>query len=142
MTGKTVGDGDTEIRMKDQLPALLHAIQSHPFFGVGVRQMGSETFGNDGLFDIPLLGTLAGYGLVGMCLYYLRYLILVRAMKLFDQRNGLEPLASAFVGFFAAMIFFRMFYASHELVFTHNLAHFSLLAGAMCALLESDGGYV
>lgn len=137
-----------ETREAVELPSLLNLIQENPFLGNGIFTLRNENIGHWGFVDIPFLGTLAAYGILGMLLYYLKFVFIFKKMGRFrllikhnyhlvtnDYTNE-TLIILALLAYFITMISTRLFYISFELTNQGILSEFGFFAGIFFGLIR------
>ena len=138
------GDDSADARFEKQLPILKDLFYSNPLTGVGVIEIQRWYKVNMmGFVDFPVLGTLAAYGIVGMFIYYLKYIIILTKNKIDLYSVDLDDvdqfpayLYLTIKAYIITMITFRFFYISWEFTFDYMQAEFGLLTGAYFALQD------
>jgi hypothetical protein len=142
-TGKAV-DTSANSRLNDQRPILIRLFELKPWIGYGVinlKLLGRE--GMYGLVDIPILGTLTAFGILGMLIYYLKFYVLltVKSISMSFYRvqlyRGNSFLFFAYLtlkAYIITMITFRLFYISWELTYDFQQAEFGFISGVFIAL--------
>lgn len=148
LTGNTAV-GTTQTRTVIELPRHLILIDRNFFFGVGFRNEWWSNYTNKydwGLSDIPITSTFAMYGLVGMLIYYSRFIFLFYALRSIhrfikenriDESDHLEVfLIFAISAYFVAMISFRLFYIGWELTLHRLQFEFGLFIGIYFGLIN------
>ena len=137
-------DESANIRFMIQLPILQEMFNENMLTGAGLQTLLDEATENGmfGLVDLPILGTLAAFGIIGMFLYYFRFYIILSKKtsefsrdKLFISKNKNDFFFFiALKAYFITMITYRLFYISWELTFEYQQAEFGLFVGAYFAL--------
>lgn len=136
-------DESADHRVSVQLPVLMKIIESNPFFGGGLYAVSYEATMHHLLYDIPLLGAFGAYGIIGMLLYYSRYIYIFSRYKgvkmsqnLFDQYPIECLLTNALLAYFITMITFRTLHINIELAFDYAMSEFGLFIGVYFALIR------
>lgn len=136
------GDNSADTRFEGQLPILKNLFFSSPLTGIGVIEI-QKWYRLDmmGFVDFPVLGSLTAFGIAGMFIYYLKYLIILTKGKINLYNVDLEEddqftvyLYLTLKAYIITMITFRFFYISWEFTFDYMQAEFGLVAGAFLAL--------
>jgi len=141
--GGLSSDASTDHRLNVQLPVLMKIIESNPFFGGGNYSVSFEATGHYLLYDIPILGAFGAYGIIGMLIYYsrfihifLRYKAVKMSQKLFDQFPVECLLTNGLLAYFITMITFRTLHINIELAFDFGMAEFGLFIGVYFGLIK------
>ena len=137
-------DDSADERLLNQVPILLAYINSYFLTGCGLEESTIMTKNNMfGFVDVPILGSLAKFGLIGMFIYYTRfYLILRNKNKLKisffsfykDYQKLILYVYLTIKAYIISMITFRLFYVSWELAFDWQQLEFGLFIGIYLAL--------
>ncbi len=136
------GDNSADTRFEGQLPILKNLFFGSPWTGIGLIEI-QKWYRLDmmGFVDFPVLGSLTAFGIVGMSIYYLKYLIILLNGKVNLFNVDLEEddqftvyLYLTLKAYIITMITFRFFYISWEFTFDYMQAEFGLVAGAFLAL--------
>lgn len=146
--GEPYTSGKREARLENQVPAHLSIIRQAPFFGAGAfsDRYASLKFDESDyeISDLPITGHLAYYGIVGIliyCLFYLQIIKVMRKVYLFIKSkstaeflkvNRLEigMVVVAFAFFFKTFIF-RPNYLFKEI--TYDRFTINIMLGLMLA---------
>jgi hypothetical protein len=137
-------DNSADARAVFQTPILLSYIENNFWIGAGVVEADLNTrSGMFGFVDIPILGSLASFGFVGMTIYYFRFYYILRNkskfkyrfFNLYDEREKLLFFIFLSIkAYLVTMVTFRIFYISWELAFDWQQAEFGLFVGIYLAL--------
>ena len=137
-------DKSADERFINQSPILLAYISNNFWTGCGLVESSLMLAKHmNGFVDIPILGSLAKFGFIGIFIYYMRfYFILKDKMKLtssyFSSINEQDKLLLYILltirVYIISMITFRLFYISWELAFDWQQSEFGLLVGIFLAL--------
>lgn len=138
-------DSSADSRIEYQIPILTGFINSNFWTGKGISEIESlvEIGELNLMVDIPILGTLAAFGVIGMFLYYLRYIVLLtgttRNFKtlnraIINEYPFMFYLFLTLKAYIITMVTFRFFYISWELTMVTQQAEFGLFAGVFLAL--------
>jgi hypothetical protein len=140
---KLGSDESINIRKDEQLPILFKIIESSPFFGVGLYAVSFESTRHHLIYDIPVLGAFGAYGIIGMLLYYVRFLLIFSRYKgvgmsqrLFDHYPIECLLTNGLLAYFITMISFRTLHINSELAFDFGMAEFGLFIGLYFGLIK------
>lgn len=126
------------LRTDIQLPIALNILEENIFFGGGLYSVSYEaTGGHLVLYDIPYIAAFSTYGLIGMSIYYLRFIYVFRRYKLVNFSQNLynlypvESLLSiGLMAYFVTMVFFKLIHFNIELAFDFGMAETGLFIGA------------
>ncbi|MFC2110606.1 hypothetical protein ACFLSU_08570, partial [Bacteroidota bacterium] len=136
-------DASAEIRTDIQLPILLQIINDNLFFGAGFFATSYEVTKHHLIYDIPILGGVAAYGIVGMTLYYHRFILIFKRFlfsmmpKILKLNYPLECIVTnTLFAFFITMITFRNFHINLELAFNWGMPEIGLLIGIFYGLTK------
>jgi hypothetical protein len=136
-------DESLEHRLNVQLPILMDIFNSNLVFGAGNYSVSIEATSHYLLYDIPILGGFAVYGIFGMFLYYSRFVKIFEAFYHLKLNNSLftkSPLDYLLVvslfAYFITMITFRGIHINMELAFDFGMAEFGLFVGAYFGLIR------
>jgi hypothetical protein len=136
-------DESADHRLNVQLPVLMKVIESSPFFGGGLYSVSYEATTHYLLYDIPILGAFGAYGIVGMLLYYSRFIYIFSrykavkmSQKLFDKFPIECLLINALLAYFITMLTFRTLHINIELAFDFGMAEFGLFIGVYFGLIK------
>ncbi len=143
-SGKSLSSDDSaDHRLNVQLPVLMKIIESNFFFGGGNYAVSLEATGHYLLYDIPVLGAFGAYGIIGMLIYYsrfiyifIRYKALKMSQKLYDQFPVECLLTNGLLAYFITMISFRILHINIELAFDFGMAEFGLFIGVYFGLIK------
>ena len=135
-------DSSADVRFDYQFPTMIKLFSANFWTGMGLTEIkGMQAFGMMGFVDMPLIGTLTAFGVIGMFLYYLKFFVLLSGTK--TNLNGMDLdeydpfiffLYSTLKAYFITMVTFRFFYISWELTFDYQQAEFGLFAGVFLGL--------
>jgi len=143
-------EGTTQSRTLFELVRMMPLFLNNLWFGTGYLQdffSSYHTRWELGLADIPVLGNLAIYGVLGFLLYLLRYFSIFKSIKRIFNRHKkislfrhlsvfeIALLMSAVIYFFT-LVFFRLFYFSKDLVYSWNTIEFGFFSGILFGLSE------
>ena len=141
--GNVVDDSAGD-RVDYQLPILSNLFALNPWIGCGIIKLISmEKMGMFGFVDIPILGTLTAFGILGMLIYYFKFYVLLSDNKIsktvynkqfFNSRPFILYMYLTLQAYIITMITFRLFYISWELTLDYQQAEFGLISGAYIAL--------
>jgi hypothetical protein len=141
--GGMSSDESADHRLYVQLPVLMKIVESSPFFGGGLYAVSYEATTHYLLYDIPILGAFGAYGIVGMLLYYSRFVIIFsryKAAKMSQYLFNLFPvecvLVNGLLAYFITMITFRTLHINIELAFDSGMAELGLFIGVYFALIR------
>jgi hypothetical protein len=142
-SGGFSSDESADHRLNVQLPIILTILNSNPFFGGGVFALSLEATGHYLLFDIPVISAFAAYGIVGMLIYYSRFLVIFSvyrtikmSQKLFDHLPVECLLTNGLLAYFITMITFKTLHINIELAFDFGMPEFGLFIGIYFALIR------
>lgn len=135
-------DTSVDTRLLVELPFLWEQFQEYPFFGVGLENLGileKNELGAYAFVDIPILGSLAAYGIIGMSIYYIKIFTLIRlkpkmANSLTVYSSNVNKSIVAIWAYILGMLLFRFFHISFELVFDYRQVEYGLIIGLFLAL--------
>ncbi len=148
LIGEPYTSGITEARLDNQVPAHLSIINQAPFFGAGAVSTRYSSLKYDEsdyeISDLPITGHIAYFGIVGILIYLIFYIQIIRVMRRlylfikpkisleFLEQNRLE-LAMVFISFafFFKTLIFRPNYLFKEI--TYDRITINLFAGIMLA---------
>jgi hypothetical protein len=137
-------DKSADERFLNQTPILISYINNDFWTGCGLVKATLMT--NNKMFgfvDIPIMGSLAKFGLVGVSIYYMRFYFLLRDKTKFKIRflnNYNEKdkfilyVHQTIKAYLITMITFRLFYISWELAFDWQQVEFGLITGIFLGL--------
>jgi len=138
-----VYDNSADHRLNFQLPLLIKIIKSNLLFGSGTYSVSYEATGHHLLYDIPIIGAIGAYGIIGMLIYYSRFIIIVlryktirMTQKLFNQYPVEFLIVNGLLAYFITMISFRSLHINIELAFDFGMAEFGLFIGIYFALIK------
>lgn len=131
-------DGTLSHRLEVQLPIALKIFSENFLFGGGLFAVSPEaTGGHYILFDIPYIAVFSAYGLIGMFIYYLRFIyifsrykIVVFSQKLYNLFPVESLLTNGIMAYFITMVFFKLIHFNIELAFTFGMPETGLFIGA------------
>jgi len=110
---------------------------------VGLYAVSYEATTHYLLYDIPILGAFGAYGIVGMLIYYGRFVVIFSRYKavkmsqnLFDQFPVECLLVNGLLAYFITMITFRTLHINIELAFDSGMAELGLFIGIYFALIR------
>ena len=137
-------DDSANIRFLIQIPLMLEMFFENSFFGAGLQKLlDAAAEGMFGYVDVPILGTLTAFGIIGMLLYYSRFLFILSAGKSYNYVQDKSYILKnkpeyffilALKAYFITMITYRIFYISWELTSYYMQAEFGLFVGVYFAL--------
>jgi hypothetical protein len=134
-------DSSYDIRFLLETPFLIEMFLKDIWLGMGLEKLSleQENFGYFAIQDVPILGTLATYGIIGMAIYYLRYYYLltnnnIRSIKLTKNNQVAILVFLTLKAYIITMITFRLFYISWELTYDYQLVEFGLFSGVFLGL--------
>lgn len=148
LIGEPYTSGVTEARLDNQVPAHMSIIYKAPFFGAGAVSDKYSSLKYDEsdyeISDLPVTGHIAYFGIVGMLIYILFYVQIIRVMRKlylflkrkisleFLEQNRLE-IAMVFISFafFFKTLIFRPNYLFKEI--TYDRVTINFFAGVMLA---------
>jgi hypothetical protein len=148
LIGNPYTSGVTEARLDNQVPAHMSIIYQAPFFGAGAVSDRYSSLKYDEsdyeISDLPVTGHIAYFGIVGMLIYILFYVQIIRVMRKlykflkprmsleFLQQNRLE-IGMVFISFafFFKTLIFRPNYLFKEI--TYDRITINFFAGIMLA---------
>lgn len=141
--GAMSSDESADHRLYVQLPVLMKILESNPFFGGGLYSVSAEATTHYLLYDIPVLGAFGAYGIIGMLIYYSRFIYIFSrykavkmTQKLFDQFPIECLLTNGLLAYFITMITFRTLHINIELAFDFGMAEFGLFIGVYFGLIK------
>ncbi len=83
-TGQPYTSGEVEARLNNQVPAHLSIIREAPFFGAGASNRDYVSLKFDetdyDVTDLPITGHIAYFGFLGMALYSILYVLIIRLL--------------------------------------------------------------
>jgi hypothetical protein len=133
-------DDSFEIRFSLEAPFLLDIISKYPILGIGPLNYSDRQI-NTGFFawqDVPILGSAAVFGFLGLILYFVRYLFIYKVYKkvtVLGLKNSFElSIFKALNAYFVTMVLYRLFYITWELSFPYQLIEFGFISGLYFAL--------
>jgi hypothetical protein len=136
-------DESLDHRMNVQLPILLDILKSNILFGAGNYAVSIEATSHYLMYDIPIIGGFAVYGIFGMCLYYARFLNIFEAFSHLQINQDLYRrlpfeclLLFALFAYFVTMVTFRGIHINMELAFDFGMAEFGLFLGVYFGLIR------
>jgi len=143
-------EGTTQTRTIYELDRMMSLFKQNFLIGTGYLRdyfAAYHTHYELGLADLPIIGNLAIYGIVGYILYLLRYIVILSVIKeVFNKhiKNSLVNHLSTvelvlLMGATAnilALVFFRFIYFSKDLVYDWNMIEFGFLVGIIFGLAE------
>jgi hypothetical protein len=137
-------DKSADERFLIQTPILMAYVYKDFWTGCGLVEASLMTQkGMYGFVDIPILGSLAKFGVIGVFIYYIRYYLILRnenklAVRSFlyydDKQKLLFFIYLTMKAYIISLITFRLFYISWELAFDWQQAEFGLFIGCYLAL--------
>ena len=149
LTGNPYTSGIREARLENQVPAHLGIIRQSPFFGAGAdvadKYISLKYDKSDyEISDLPVTGHLAYFGIVGILIYIIFYIQIIKVMrqlylflksrmtKEFLAQNRIE-IAMVFISFafFFKTLIFRPNYLFKEITYDRFTINF--FAGVMLA---------
>ena len=149
ITGNPYTSGVKEARLENQVPAHLGIISQSPFFGAGAdvadKYISLKYDKSDyEISDLPVTGHLAYFGIVGILVYIMFYVQIIKVMRrlyffvkrkmsaefLADNRMEIAMMFIAFAFFFKTLIF-RPNYLFKEITYDRFTINF--FAGVMLA---------
>lgn len=135
-------DTSVDTRLLVEFPFLWEQFQKYPIFGVGLENLGIQEKNELGAYafvDIPILGSLAAYGIIGMSIYYIKIFTLISLKP--KMTNSLTVYSTnvnksiiAIWAYILGMLLFRFFHISFELVFDYRQVEYGLIIGLFLAL--------
>ncbi|WP_394774712.1 hypothetical protein [Flavobacterium sp.] len=135
-------DSSADTRFDFQFPIMTKLFFDNFWTGIGLTEIkGMQAFGMFGFVDMPFIGTLTAFGVIGMFLYYIKFFVLLSGTK--KNLDGIDLdnhdpfiffLYSTLKAYFITMVTFRFFYISWELSFDYQQAEFGLFAGVFLGL--------
>jgi hypothetical protein len=141
--GSISNDESADHRLNVQLPVLMKIIEANPFFGGGLYSVSYEATTHYLLYDIPILGAFGAYGIIGMLIYYSRFVYIFArykavkmSQKLFDQFPIECLVTNGLLAYFITMISFRTLHINSELAYDFGMAEFGLFIGVYFALIK------
>ncbi|MCF8320873.1 MAG: O-antigen ligase family protein [Flavobacterium sp.] len=141
--GALENDESADHRINVQLPVLMKIIESSPFFGGGLYSVSYGATTHYLLYDIPVLGAFGAYGIIGMLIYYSRFIYIFSRYKvlemsqiLFDQFPIECLLVNGLLAYFISMITFRTLHINIELAFDFGMPEFGLFIGVYFGLIK------
>jgi len=139
-----VEDSSADTRFLEQMPLLLKEINENIILGCGVVK--SNNFTKSDIFafvDIPLVGSIATYGILGILIYFLRFFFILKTnvhfsvsnVKSFNETNRfILYLHNSLKAYLITMITFRLFYINWELSFDWLQPEYGLIVGVFLSL--------
>jgi hypothetical protein len=145
-----VAPGTTDTRSQFEIAVMLPLFLKNMLTGTGYLSDYFSSYHTRyelGLADLPILGNLAIYGLVGFLIYLARYLAIHGRILLFIRKFRPESLLSALTSYdiilllwavihFYALVFFRFFMFSVDLVYDWEAVDMGFLIGVLYGLLQ------
>lgn len=143
-----IPEGTTQTRTLYEFVRMLPLFLNNLWFGTGYLQdffSSYHTRWELGLADLPILGNLAIYGVLGFLLYLSRYFLIFNRIKFLFTKHKKNPLFQTLsfyeiallmwaVTYFFTLIFFRLFYFSSDLVYRWNTIIFGFSIGIVFGL--------
>jgi hypothetical protein len=136
-------DESLDHRLYVQLPVLMKILESNPIFGGGLYSVSAEATTHYLLYDIPVLGAFGAYGIIGMLIYYSRFIYIFSrykavkmTQKLYEQFPVECLLTNGLLAYFITMITFRGLHINIELAFDFGMAEFGLFIGLYFGLIK------
>lgn len=134
-------DSSADYRLNVQLPVLIEILSNNIFFGGGKFSMSFENTRHHLLYDIPLLGGFGAYGLIGISIYYLRFIFIFKRIKiiknfklLFQYYPNEILIVLALLSYFLTMLLFRTLHVNIELAFETGQVEFGLFIAVFFAM--------
>jgi len=141
--GSLSSDESADHRLNVQLPVLMKILELNPFFGGGLYSVSYEATSHYLLYDIPVLGAFGAYGIIGMLIYYSRFIYIFSryksvkmTQKLFNEFPVECLLTNGLLAYFITMISFRTLHINSELAFDFGMAEFGLFIGVYFGLIK------
>jgi hypothetical protein len=141
-------EASADIRRYIELPQLINLILTNPLLGNGFFSLTFEKLNSWAYVDIPLLGNIAAYGLLGVSLYFLKFVIIIKRYNSFTYiwnnsyrlsntvfKNEILLIIVLFA-YFISMISFRLFYITYELISATSNAEFGFFIGVFFGLIR------
>lgn len=145
----TYNFGRTEGRLND-INSFLIIIEKNPFFGPGFGKLYSfveETGFVYDATDVPILGNIARYGIIGILIYSITYFLIIKEIidsililkriqvqKFFDENKYLIIIFIVLFSYFFTFFIFRGIQLYKELTVGNGRLILSLLTGIMFAI--------
>jgi hypothetical protein len=134
-------DSSYDIRFLIEAPFLIKEFIKNIWTGSGIEELliQQKKIGYFAMQDVPILGTLAAYGILGMVLYYLKFYFLlinsgIKKIKI-TQNNEVDIYIYLTIkAYLITMISFRLFYISWELTYDYQQVELGLFCGIYLAL--------
>lgn len=134
-------DSSGQYRLNVQLPVLIEILSNNIFFGGGKFSMSYDNTGHHLLHDIPILGGFGAYGLIGMCIYYTRFILIFKRIKilqnfklLFQFHPNEILIVLGLLSYFLTMLLFRTLHLNIELAFETGQVEFGLFMGVFFSM--------
>ena len=135
-------DSSADTRFDTQFPIMTKLFFANLWTGMGLAEIKAmQEFGMMGFVDMPLMGTLTAFGIIGMLIYYLKFFVLLAGTQTnlyYINESEFDPfiffIYSTLKAYFITMITFRFFYISWELTFDYQQTEFGLFSGVFLAL--------
>ena len=141
-------DSSADVRLLIEVPFLWELFVSHMYFGVGYQAVISEQakLGVYALQDVPILGSLATYGIIGLGLYLGRFISLIkikipRMYQYTDLKDVRFIVYYTLKVYFISMISYRFFYVTWELTFPYQQLELALFAGLFFSTTKQINAY-
>tara|TARA_E500000331_G_scaffold123539_1_gene121037 strand:+ start:2457 stop:3878 length:1422 start_codon:yes stop_codon:yes gene_type:complete len=137
-----ISDTSYDIRLYDQIPIIKKLFYESPFIGQGLFKNSFENTGHNLLFDVPVFASFSTYGIIGMTIYFLRFIVIHKIFRVikkikFKRTNDNSLLLLTFVSlyaFFITCITFKNFHIGVELAFWWAMPEFGLFMGIFVAI--------
>jgi O-antigen ligase len=142
--------GTTQTRTEYELPIQVAAFKSDRLFGYGYKDGAFSYEGPNAisLGDLPLLGNLALYGIVGFGFYLMIYVLILRKIRrtikfikrhhnpahIFNKYDII--LLTILTSYFLSLFLFRLFYFTNELVSGYNRVLWGFFIGMLMGLTD------
>lgn len=134
-------DSSAQYRTNVQLPVIAEIISNNLIFGAGRFAVSYESSGHQLLYDLPVISAFGAYGLLGMSIYYIRFLFIFKRMKsirrsklLFKFYPNETLLVIALYSYFITMLLFRTLHLNIELAFETGQVELGLFMGVSFAM--------
>ena len=141
-----VDDESSEVRFLFELPYLTDLFSGHYLFGAGASRTTGDISSYWYWSDIPLIGSFAAFGIVGMGIYFSRYYVILKRFRRFLKGNNTaafvrkSPAELAVVlglySYFITIMFTKLFYVTWEQIQIGGQIEFGLFTGISFALMR------
>jgi hypothetical protein len=143
-----VTDASVDHRNIVQMPILKNLLSNHYMLGAGLFATSFEATGEYLLYDIPILGAFAAYGIIGMSIYYSRFYLIFTRYRFVNFSKNLYaklPVELLFIkilmAYFITMITFRAIHINIELAFSFGMPEFGFFMGIFFGLTRFVSDY-